>query len=75
MGYVNPKWLKKSQTIPAPQIESPLNHIVDFNTHYPPEGFGVIHRAWEPRLVLAGTSAHPDLIYPDFLVGDEKVVI
>lgn len=55
-------------SIPAPQIEAPGQPIVHFNEPYAPQGFGVIGRAWRPRLKLAGTydqewveKRHPNL--------------
>ncbi|MCY0916349.1 DUF2169 family type VI secretion system accessory protein [Massilia antarctica] len=41
--------------IPAPQVEADSEPITRFNKAYPPQGLGVIGRAWRPRLTLAGT--------------------
>ncbi|MCB2263517.1 MAG: DUF2169 domain-containing protein, partial [Candidatus Thiosymbion ectosymbiont of Robbea hypermnestra] len=41
--------------IPAPRIEDPWQPIADPHVAYPPQGLGFIHRAWQPRLALAGT--------------------
>lgn len=40
---------------PAPQIESEDEPVVSPYGNYLPQGFGVIGRAWSPRLQLAGT--------------------
>lgn len=39
----------------APQIESLKQPIGDFYANYSPQGFGFVHRTWQPRLKLAGT--------------------
>jgi hypothetical protein len=41
--------------IPAPQIESPQDPIIEFGKQYTPQGMGVITKAWDQRLKLAGT--------------------
>ena len=41
--------------IPAPQIESPDDPILEFGKQYTPQGFGVITKAWLPRRELFGT--------------------
>jgi hypothetical protein len=40
---------------PAAQIESPDAPISQLGTDYAPQGLGVIGRAWQPRIALAGT--------------------
>jgi hypothetical protein len=47
--------VKSECKIPAPQIESPEDPIKEFDKQYKPQGVGVITKAWEPRLKLAGT--------------------
>ncbi len=46
---------KKIKTIPAPQIDDPKNPVTSFGNTYPPQGFGIIAKAWRQRLKLAGT--------------------
>jgi hypothetical protein len=57
MGFAEGWYLKatKSKTIPAPQIDDPLQPVTAFGKTYPPQGFGVIAKAWKQRLELAGT--------------------
>ena len=45
----------KAGRIPAPQIEAPDERITRFGKATTPRGMGVITRAWQPRLPLAGT--------------------
>ena len=59
---------RKLKRIPAPQIEAPSRPAGRFGAAYTPEGFGVVGRAWKPRLGLAGTydqtwlnERHPNL--------------
>lgn len=54
--------------VPAPQIEPANQPIARFGDEYVPDGFGVVGRAWRPRLELAGTydqdwleNRHPGL--------------
>ncbi len=54
--------------VPGPQIESSSQPIARFGEAYTPQGFGVVGRAWRPRLGLAGTydqqwleQRHPNL--------------
>lgn len=46
---------KKLKTIPALQIDDPKNRVTTFGKTYPPQGFGIISKAWKQRLELAGT--------------------
>ncbi|MRR06249.1 MAG: DUF2169 domain-containing protein [Deltaproteobacteria bacterium] len=57
MGFVEEWYLKakKLKTFPAPQIDSPGNPVTEFCKTYPPQGFGVVTKAWQPRLKLAGS--------------------
>lgn len=57
VGFADDWYLKskKSKTIPAPQIDDPLNPVTLFGRVYPPQGFGIITKAWKQRLDLAGT--------------------
>jgi hypothetical protein len=57
IGFVEPWYLKATglKKIPAPQIDSNKNPVLEFGKTYHPQGFGVITRAWQPRLKLAGT--------------------
>ncbi|MDI1430153.1 DUF2169 family type VI secretion system accessory protein [Polyangium sorediatum] len=41
--------------VPAPQIESPEEPVVELGKPYRPEGFGPLARSWQPRLKRAGT--------------------
>lgn len=41
--------------VPAPQIEAPGQPIRRLDKTSVPQGFGVVGRAWKPRLQLAGT--------------------
>lgn len=56
-GYAEPWYLSAAKVthLPAPQIESPHDLINPFGNAYVPQGFGVVGRAWKPRLALAGT--------------------
>lgn len=57
MGFVEEWYLKakKLKTLPAPQIDSPGNPVTVLGKSYSPQGFGVVTKAWQPRLKLAGT--------------------
>jgi hypothetical protein len=57
IGFAEEWYLKatKRKTIPAPQIDDPKNPASFFGNNYPPQGFGVITKAWRQRLELAGT--------------------
>lgn len=57
MGFAEAWYLKakKLKAIPAPQIDDPENPLTAFGESRPPAGFGVIAKAWSPRLKLAGT--------------------
>jgi hypothetical protein len=59
---------RKLERVPAPQIEAPSRPVGRLGAAYAPEGFGVVGRAWKPRLGLAGTydrtwldERHPNL--------------
>ncbi|MDK2126970.1 DUF2169 family type VI secretion system accessory protein [Parachitinimonas caeni] len=56
-GFAHEDWLRqnKPEVIAAPQIESPDDPIREFGKAYAAQGFGLITRAWQPRLALAGT--------------------
>ncbi|RQW86581.1 MAG: DUF2169 domain-containing protein [Geobacter sp.] len=57
IGFVE-DWYRKAKklnTIPAPQIDDPKNPVTIFGKNYPPQGFGIITKAWRQRLALAGT--------------------
>lgn len=57
IGFVEDWYLKakKPNLIPAPQIDDPNDPVTIFGKTYPPQGFGVITKAWKQRLALAGT--------------------
>jgi hypothetical protein len=50
--YLHAKTLHR---VPAPQIEAANQPMARFGDEYTPDGFGVVGRAWRPRLGLAGT--------------------
>jgi len=52
IGLLHNKQLAKM--VPATRIEDPRQPIADPHAFYPLQGFGFIHRAWQPRLALAG---------------------
>lgn len=56
IGFAEAWYLKakKLKMIPAPQIDDPENPLESFGENRPPAGFGVIAKAWSPRLKLAG---------------------
>lgn len=64
-------WYLHATTIrrmPAAQIEAPSQPMARFGTPYAPQGFGVVGRAWRPRIGLAGAydqqwveQRHPNL--------------
>ena len=56
-GYAQRWYLgaSKVKQIAAAQIEAPNERITRFGQAMTPRGFGVIARAWQPRLQLAGT--------------------
>jgi hypothetical protein len=47
--------IEQENKLPAPQILSPTEPLLEFGKHSAPEGFGVINKACQPRLKLAGT--------------------
>ena len=54
-GIVHDSLLEGDAPIPAPQIEDPRSPIDEITGAYTPQGFGYLHRAWQPRLARAGT--------------------
>ncbi len=56
-GFAEPWYAaaKKLELVPAPQIVAPGEPLTTFGKAITPCGFGVITRAWTPRLELAGT--------------------
>lgn len=57
LGFVEEWYLKAKnfKSIPAPQIDDPKNPVRDLGKAYPPQGFGIITKSWNQRLVFAGT--------------------
>lgn len=55
LGYVNKKYLDKSQPLPAPRVMSPANPVMELGKNYKPEGLSVITKSWLPRRAQAGT--------------------
>lgn len=57
MGFAEEWYLKarKLKTYPAPQIDAPENPVTELGKSYQPQGFGVVTKAWQQRLQLAGT--------------------
>jgi len=69
-GFAEDWYLRatKLDRVPAPQIEAAHQPVVRFGDDYEPDGFGIVGRAWRPRLGLAGTydqqwldNRHPNL--------------
>jgi hypothetical protein len=58
---------KKVKAVPAPQIYSPDQLIIELHKQYAPQGFGVISKGWRPRSTLCGTV-------DDCFVQSEKVL-
>ena len=56
--------------IPAPQIESSEDPILEFGKRYTPQGFGVITKAWLPRRKLGGTADEEFAKSDDWLPED-----
>jgi hypothetical protein len=56
-GFVEEWYLKARRitTLPAPRIDSPDNPVSVLCANYPPQGFGIVAKAWKQRLGLAGT--------------------
>jgi len=54
-GFVPEGATVETDSVPAPQIESPDQPIKVFQRVYAPEGVGPLARAWQPRRTLAGT--------------------
>jgi hypothetical protein len=88
-GFAEAWYLRatKAKRIAAPQIEAPDEPIARLGQAYTPRGLGVITRAWQPRLPLAGTydkawldHRHPYLpadfnfAYWNAAPGDQQVV-
>jgi hypothetical protein len=69
VGFADDWYLKakKPKTIPVPQIEDPKNPVTIFGKMYPPQGYGIITKAWKQRLELAGTydDAWLETCWPD----------
>ena len=69
VGFADDWYLKakKPKTVPVPQIEDPKNPVAVFGKMYPPQGFGIITKAWKQRLELAGTydDAWLETCWPD----------
>lgn len=69
-GYAE-KWFLHATNltrIPVPQIEASSEPMARFGETHAPQGFGVVGRAWRPRVGLAGTydqqwleQRHPNL--------------
>ncbi|MDD2318651.1 MAG: DUF2169 domain-containing protein [Geobacteraceae bacterium] len=70
IGFTEAWYLKakKLKRIQAPQIDAPENPGIAFGENPPPQGFGVIAKAWKQRLQLAGTydDAWLETRWPDF---------
>ncbi|WP_322403608.1 DUF2169 domain-containing protein [Massilia luteola] len=69
-GFAEDWYLRatKLTRVPAPQIEASDQPMTRFGDAYTPDGFGIVGRAWRPRLGLAGTygedwleNRHPGL--------------
>lgn len=56
-GFAEDWYLRATRLkrVPAPQIEAANQPMTRFGGDYVPDGFGVVGRAWRPRLALAGT--------------------
>ena len=59
VGYVNKKYLDRSQLLPAPRIMSPDDLILELGKNYKPEGFSAIAKSWLPRRKYGGTYDEP----------------
>lgn len=55
-GFTSPRDADQSSKIPAPQIETPGQPIVEFGKTHPPAGLGPIAKHWLPRRSLCGTA-------------------
>jgi hypothetical protein len=55
LGHAPAGSLDDVDVVPAPQIESPDDPIRELGVTHRPVGFGLLGRAWEPRLARAGT--------------------
>ena len=55
-GFAAPWYLRatRCKRIPAPQIAAPNERMGRFGQAYTPRGLGILCRAWQPRLPLAG---------------------
>jgi hypothetical protein len=69
-GFAEDWYLRatKLTRVPAPQIEASNQPMARFGDEHIPDGFGIVGRAWRPRLGLAGTydqqwleNRHPNL--------------
>lgn len=58
MGWYPTEYLRhcKTDTLPAPQIESATQAIHSISKVVPPEGYGVIGRGWRGRIEHSGTA-------------------
>jgi len=54
-GYVNKKYLDKSQPVPAPRVMAPNDPVMELGKSYKPAGLSVITKSWLPRRQYAGT--------------------
>lgn len=54
-GFRSTKTKANLAGVPLPRIEDPHHLIRSPRDHPRPAGFGVFHRAWQPRAVYAGT--------------------
>jgi hypothetical protein len=88
-GFAEDWYLRatKLKRVPAPQIEPANQPMARFGDEYEPDGFGIVGRAWRPRLGLAGTydqqwleNRHPslpadfDFAYWNGAPADQQVV-
>lgn len=60
-GIIHRKTRKGLGDFLAHQIESIDEKITKINGNYQPQGFGFIHRSWEPRLSLVGSIEQEDI--------------
>jgi len=54
-GYVNKKFLKNVEQIPAPDIMNKEDPVTVFNQLYKPQGFSTISKSWTQRRQYTGT--------------------
>lgn len=60
-GVAHRKVLSGIGDFPAHQIEAIDENIGSLNKNIEPQGFGFIHRSWEPRLSMAGKEEKEDM--------------